>query len=72
MWQPVSVAGALGSIEDVADLLGVSLPMAEQLVSKAGFPKPVGDFRGSTLWRLADVERWARRVAHDAPKELDT
>jgi len=67
MWHPVSVAGALGNMEDVAGLLGVAPPKAEELVRKAGFPKPVGEFRGSILRRLADVERWAKRVGHVGP-----
>jgi len=69
MWHPVSVVGALGNIEDVADLLGVAPPEAERLIREAGFSKPVGEFRGSISWRLDDVERWAQRVGHVSPEQ---
>jgi excisionase family DNA binding protein len=59
-----AVAIELLSIEQIAELLGVSRRTVERYVASAelGFPAPaatIGRVRG---WRQRDVERWARKT----------
>lgn len=52
----------LAGIREIADLLGVSPQRAGQLTAQAGFPRPIGRLSMGPVWRMADVERWARQV----------
>jgi len=52
----VDVAGAT----EIGDLLGVSRQRADQLTRTEGFPEPVAVLSAGRIWRLLDVEAWAR------------
>jgi prophage regulatory protein len=51
----------VGSAE-ITELLGVSRPRTFQITSGAGFPAPVQELKMGKIWRLSDVQAWAKRT----------
>lgn len=47
---------------DIAERLGISRARVSVLVSRSGFPRPVGRLGRSDVWRWTSVERWARET----------
>ena len=56
----------LAGVHEIAELLGVSRQRVDQLSRQVGFPEPVDTICTGRVWRLVDVEAWARRRARDA------
>ena len=52
--------GDLVGVTEIGDLLGVSRQRADQLTRTEGFPEPVAVLSAGRIWRLLDVEAWAR------------
>jgi hypothetical protein len=52
--------GDLVGVTEIGDLLGVSRQRADQLSRLEGFPEPVAVLSAGRIWRLVDVEAWAR------------
>jgi predicted DNA-binding transcriptional regulator AlpA len=53
---PVS-APLLINVDDLADILGISVRSVWRLHSANELPKPV-NLRSSIRWRLADIQKW--------------
>jgi prophage regulatory protein len=52
--------GDLVGVTEIGNLLGVSRQRADQLTRLEGFPEPVAVLSAGRIWRLVDVEEWAR------------
>jgi prophage regulatory protein len=47
----------MGTVE-IRARLGVSKSRVYQIVTSKGFPEPVAEVSGVTIWLTRDVERW--------------
>lgn len=54
---------------DIAERLRISRARVSVLVSRPGFPKPVGRLGRSDVWRWTSIERWARKTGRLQPAE---
>jgi predicted DNA-binding transcriptional regulator AlpA len=50
----------LVGLAEIAELLSVGRARADQLARQKGFPEPVQVISAGRIWRLADIEEWAR------------
>jgi predicted DNA-binding transcriptional regulator AlpA len=50
----------LVGLAEIAQLIGVSRQRADQLARQRDFPEPVAVLAAGRIWRLEDVEAWAR------------
>jgi predicted DNA-binding transcriptional regulator AlpA len=51
----------LAGIREIAELLGVSRQRVNQLAEGKGFPKPLGRVAAGPVWKLSDIEAWAKK-----------
>ncbi len=51
----------VGSAE-ITELLGLSRARTFQITSSPDFPAPVQELKMGKVWRLTDVQAWARRT----------
>jgi predicted DNA-binding transcriptional regulator AlpA len=65
------MAGELrvAGLTEVAKILGVSKRTATRYASRDDFPKPAAQLAMGPIWRIGDVETWARenRVRRGRP-----
>jgi predicted DNA-binding transcriptional regulator AlpA len=55
------VATELVGVAEIARMLGVSRQRVDQMArSDPEFPAPVAELTAGRIWRLQDIERWAR------------
>jgi hypothetical protein len=47
---------------EIAEMLGVSRQRARDLTDRADFPAPIAEMRRGPIWKVSDVEAWAKRV----------
>jgi prophage regulatory protein len=52
----------LVGVTEIGEMLGVSRQRADQLSRTEGFPEPIGTIAAGRIWRLVDVEAWARET----------
>lgn len=52
----------IAGVAELALMLGVSRQRAWKLTKGADFPAPCYEMKAGDFWRLADVQRWARRT----------
>lgn len=52
----------LVNLSDIGRLLGVSRQRAAQLSEREDFPAPMGVMGRGKVWRLVDIEEWARQT----------
>jgi prophage regulatory protein len=55
----------LVGLTEIADMLGVSRQRVDQLAATEAFPEPVADLAAGRVWKLADVEKWAKATGRD-------
>lgn len=51
----------LAGVTEIADILGVHIRTAARYVEQSGFPAPIGTLARGRVWRVRDVERWAKK-----------
>jgi prophage regulatory protein len=47
---------------ELAEMLGISRQRARLLTERSDFPEPVARMRRGPIWRIEDLEAWARKV----------
>lgn len=52
----------LAGRSELADMLGISRQRVRTLTERPDFPAPIAELRRGPIWRIEDVEKWARRV----------
>jgi prophage regulatory protein len=52
----------LVGITEIATMLGVSTQRVSQLSRGAAFPEPVAKLAAGWIWKLEDVQAWARET----------
>jgi predicted DNA-binding transcriptional regulator AlpA len=50
------------SVQDIAEVLGISRQRVHELTKQKGFPKPVDDRPGRRRWARSSIERWAEKT----------
>lgn len=51
----------LAGVTEVAEILGVARRTAQAYVERPDFPAPIGTLARGRVWRVRDVERWAKK-----------
>jgi prophage regulatory protein len=59
----------LVGVTEIGELLDVSRQRADQLTRTEGFPEPIGTIAAGRIWRLVDVEAWARATGRRASRD---
>lgn len=52
----------LVGVTEIATMLGVSTQRVSQLSRSAAFPEPVAKLAAGWIWKLEDVQAWARET----------
>jgi predicted DNA-binding transcriptional regulator AlpA len=60
--------GKLLRVVEIAEVLGVSKQLVDQLRREPDFPAPVDRWARGDLWAAADVRRWARNYTGGAAR----
>ena len=47
---------------ELAEMLGVSRQRARTLTERDDFPAPIAQMRRGPIWRIEDIETWAKQV----------
>jgi prophage regulatory protein len=50
----------LVGLTEIAERLGVSAQRVDQLARRDDFPEPVAVLAAGRIWRLGDIEDWAK------------
>lgn len=58
----VALVEELVGVAEIAKLLGLTRQRVNQLVRDPEFPQPAAELSAGRIWRLEDVEAWARRT----------
>jgi predicted DNA-binding transcriptional regulator AlpA len=57
------VAAELVGVAEIARMLGVSRQRVDQMArNDPEFPQPIAELTAGRIWRLQDIERWARKT----------
>jgi predicted DNA-binding transcriptional regulator AlpA len=53
----------LVGLTEIAERLGVSAQRVDQLARRDDFPEPVAVLAAGRIWRLGDIEDWAKSTS---------